>query len=148
MMNKSLAFDIVMFALYVIVSLPMLTGVAAHEWLGLALFAVFTVHLCVRFDHMMPLRASASNERTARIALNSLIIIALAVCVVSGVMVSGSVLLALGCFVPDGYFFWNPLHAVSAKVLLALLLVHIVFHGKWILSQLSKDKREEVSRNA
>ena len=50
--------------------------------------------------------------------------IALAVCVTSGVMVSGAVLPTLGLYA-EGYYFWNPLHAVSAKVLLALLLIHL-----------------------
>ena len=40
-------------------------------------------------------------------------------CAVSGIMVSGDVLRAFGWYA-EGYYFWDPLHAVSAKVLLAL----------------------------
>lgn len=49
-------------------------------------------------------------------------------CVVSGVFVSATVLSAFGLFAP-GYFVWDPLHAASAKVLLALVLVHAVSHA-------------------
>ena len=49
-------------------------------------------------------------------------------CAVSGVLVSATVLPTFGLFAP-GYFVWDPLHAVSAKVLLALVLVHAVSHA-------------------
>ncbi|MDO4289622.1 MAG: hypothetical protein Q4C41_00135 [Eggerthellaceae bacterium] len=46
-------------------------------------------------------------------------------------MVSGAVLPAFGLYA-TGYFFWNPLHAASAKVLLALLLIHVAVNVRRI----------------
>ena len=40
---------------------------------------------------------------------------------------------ALGLYA-DGYYFWDPVHAFSAKLLLALIIVHIVVHWRWIFS--------------
>ena len=51
-----------------------------------------------------------------------MLLVALAACVVSGVMVSGAALPSLGLYA-TGYSFWDPLHAVAAKVLLAALIV-------------------------
>jgi hypothetical protein len=50
---------------------------------------------------------------------------------VSGLMVSRHILPLFGLVAPD-YFFWNPLHSIAAKILLALLVVHVVVHGKWL----------------
>ncbi len=56
--------------------------------------------------------------RWAQRVLNGALLVALAFCVVSGAMVSGTLLPSLG-FYATGYYFWGPLHALSAKVLLA-----------------------------
>ena len=50
-----------------------------------------------------------------RLALNAVLLLSLAACVVSGVMVSGTVLPSMGLYA-SGYHFWDPLHAVAAKV--------------------------------
>ena len=125
-----LVIDAVALVAYVIVSLPSLTGVAPHEWLGLAVAVVLIVHLAQHLGHVVSsVRRAASPGharavRAGRAVLAVLLGIALAVCVTSGVMVSGAVLPTLGLYA-EGYYFWNPLHAVSAKVLLALLLIHL-----------------------
>ena len=70
-----------------------------------------------------------ARARRVRLLLNGALLFLLALCVVSGLMVSGTVLPAFG-FVAQGFFFWDPLHAFSAKALAALLLVHIVLNGR------------------
>lgn len=125
-----LAIDAVALVAYVVVSLPSLTGVAPHEWLGLAVAVVLVVHLAQHLGHVVSSARRAASPgparavRAGRAVLAVLLGIALAVCVTSGVMVSGAVLPTLGLYA-EGYYFWNPLHAVSAKVLLALLLIHL-----------------------
>ncbi len=125
-----LVIDAVALVAYVIVSLPSLTGVAPHEWLGLAVAVVLIVHLAQHLGHVVSSARRAASPgparavRAGRAVLAVLLGIALAVCVTSGVMVSGAVLPTLGLYA-EGYYFWNPLHAVSAKVLLALLLIHL-----------------------
>ena len=55
--------------------------------------------------------------------------------------VSGAVLPALGLYA-DGYYFWDPLHAIAAKALLALLLVHVVAHWRWLAGFFKNGKGE------
>ena len=91
-----------------------------------------------------------SLGRTGHFVLDALIVVAFMTCTVSGVLVSGAVLPAFGLYA-DGFFFWDPLHAASAKVLLALLVVHVVAHWRWIagLFRGSRDKRgQEAPRTA
>lgn len=81
--------------------------------------------------------------RAGRLALNIVLLVALAACVVSGVMVSGAALPSLGLYA-TGYSFWDPLHAVAAKVLLAALIVHVVVRAPAALAVLRQ--RRESSR--
>lgn len=127
-MRSVLIVDAVALAAYAVVSLPTFTGIAVHEWLGLGVAVVLLVHCIQHFDWLVDavrsLRGGMRLARHGRLVLDVLLVAALVVCVVSGVMVSGAVLPALGLYA-QGYYFWDPLHAMSAKVLLALLLVHV-----------------------
>ena len=73
--------------------------------------------------------------------LGLLIVAAFMTVTVSGIMVSGAVLPALGLYA-DGYYFWDPLHAIAAKALLALLLVHVVAHWRWLVGFFKNGKGE------
>lgn len=88
--------------------------------------AAFLLHLAASLNALSSLLKAArfgSALAVARIVLDAALFIAIAVCVVSGVLISATVLPMFGLFAP-GYFIWNPLHAASAKILLALVLVH------------------------
>lgn len=145
--KKKLAIDAVVLVAYLVAANPALTGVSAHEWIGLGALVVLAVHVVVSADRLTAIARSLRRGKArgkvfgvGRVALDALTALALVTCVVSGLMVSGAVLPAFG-FYADGYYFWNPLHAVSAKVLLALILVHVVTHWKWITGFFGKGKR-------
>ena len=139
--RKNLIVDVAALAAYLAVANPSVTGFAAHEWLGLGLLVVFLVHLALHLDWIADAVRNAfrnpSLARTGNLVLNALILIVLAVVMVSGVLVSGAVLPAFGLYA-DGYYFWDPLHAIAAKALLALLLVHVVVHWKWLYNFFKK----------
>ena len=82
-----------------------------------------------------------SWARTGNAVLDLVIVAVVMVVMVSGVMVSGAVLPALGLYA-DGYYFWDPLHAIAAKALLALLLVHVVAHWRWLVGFFKNGKGE------
>nr|WP_221899057.1 DUF4405 domain-containing protein [Gordonibacter massiliensis (ex Traore et al. 2017)] len=129
-------------AVYLVVSNPALTGIDAHEWLGLGVLLVFLVHCVAHADWvgsaLFGFGRAAWSVR-GNLALDVLILAAFAVVMVSGLGVSGAVLPSMGLYV-EGYFFWDPLHSIAAKVLLALLLLHVVVHGKWIIGLIKKGK--------
>ena len=129
--KRKAALDAAAAALFAAAVFPQLTGVAAHEWIGSAALAALLAHLAASLDALAGLcRAAARGSllALARAALDAALFLALAVCAVSGALVSATVLPALGLFAP-GYFVWDPLHAASAKLLLALVLVHAVSHA-------------------
>ena len=141
--RRNLAIDVAALAAYLAVANPALTGIGVHEWLGLGVFLAFFVHMLLHADWVAEaIRGSfarPSLARTGNVVLDLLIVLASAACTVSGVMVSGAVLPALGLYA-EGYYFWGPLHAMSAKALLALLLVHVVAHWKWVAAWFKKGK--------
>lgn len=143
--KKNLVVDAVALAAYLVVANPALTGVGVHEWLGIGLVVVFLAHCAMHVgwagEAARGSLARPSWVRTGNLALDAAALVAFMVATVSGLMVSGAVLPALGLYA-EGYYFWDPLHAISAKALLALLLVHVVVHGRWLVNFFNKGKGE------
>ncbi len=119
MKRSHVLFDVAALVVYLLAANPALTGIPLHEFIGLGAFIVVAAHVVVSADGL------GGRGRMGRLALNAVLLLSLAACVVSGVMVSGTVLPSMGLYA-SGYHFWDPLHAVAAKVLLAALLVHVV----------------------
>ena len=140
--KKHVAIDLVALAVYLVAANPALTGVGAHEWIGLGVLAVFVAHCAVHADWAASVAKGAGASSwgaRANLALDALILAAFMVVVVSGACISGSMLPMMGLY-SEGYFFWDPLHAIAAKALLALLLVHVVVHWKWLVGLMKKGK--------
>lgn len=127
-LRNAVIVDFFVLALYVVVSFPSVTGVAIHEWLSVGVFAVLVAHCVQHYDWFVDASKSVLKAKTiarrARLILDVAMAVALAVVMVSGLLISGAILPAFGLYA-DGYYFWDPLHAASAKVLLALLLIHL-----------------------
>lgn len=132
-------FDIVLLALYLAAANPALTGVPFHEYLGAGIFVLMVAHVVASGEGL------GGRGRWAQRVLNGALLVSLAFCVVSGAMVSGTLLPSLG-FYATGYYFWGPLHALSAKVLLAALLVHIVLRTPAAASVLRRELARENER--
>ena len=166
--KKSLAMDVLALVLFAASLLPGLTGVAAHEWLSLVATVVFLSHVVVHVrapkktgrallnngvvsEHKVSsevdsrsavpseiLRGSFGRLRIANLVVDAMLFVVLAIVTVSGLGVSGAVLPTFGLYA-DGYYFWNPLHAAAAKALLALLIVHLAFHMKYVVALLRRN---------
>lgn len=143
--RKSLAVDVACLLVYLVAANPAVTGVGVHEWVGIGVLLAFLVHAAMHVDWAVEAVRSAVSRpswaRTGNLALDALIVVAFMAVTVSGLMVSGAVLPAFGLYA-EGYYFWDPLHATSAKILLALLLVHVVVHWKWLFGFFKNRKGE------
>ena len=140
--KKNLVVDVAALAVYLVAANPALTGVAVHEWLGIGVLVVFLVHCAMHAGAVgTALRDFGRIPWGAKgnLVLDALVLAAFMVVTVSGVLISGAVLPAFGLYA-GGYYFWDPLHAISAKALLALLLVHVVVHWKWLYNFFKKRK--------
>jgi hypothetical protein len=132
--SHNLIIDVVALVVYLVAANPAITGLAIHEWVSLGIIVVFLVHCSVHFDWIVDtVKRHAANISTANLILDVITLVVFMVVTVSGLLVSRHILPLLG-FVAPGYFFWSPVHAIAAKVLLALLFVHVVVHFKWFAS--------------
>lgn len=107
--KATFALDIAAAVLATVAVLPQITGIAAHEWLGLVALAAFLLHLAASLNALSSLLKAArfgSALAVARIVLDAALFIAIAVCIVSGVLISATVLPMFGLFAP-GYFSSN-----------------------------------------
>lgn len=138
MQRPRIAFDVAMLVVYLIAANPAVTGIPVHEYVGLGAFLVMAAHV------VMSAGGLAGRGRWGLLALNIVLLLSLAACAVSGVMVSGTVLPSLGLYA-TGYFFWDPLHALSAKVLLAALLVHVALRGPMVAAWMRRGRRAPVA---
>lgn len=133
MKRSRVQFDVVVLVVYLLAANPVITGIPLHELVGLGAFIVVAAHVVASADGL------GGRGRVGQLILNAALLLSLAACVVSGAMVSGTVLPLLGLYA-SGYHFWDPLHAVAAKVLLAALLVHVVVRAPVALAVLRRRK--------
>lgn len=116
-LRKTLAVDAVVLVVYALAANPAVTGVPLHEWLGMGALAVVVAHAAMHADYLLDTFLSAAHRRGMRFAkavLDMALVLAFMVCCVSGLMVSGEVLPALGLYA-EGYYFWSPLHAAYER---------------------------------
>lgn len=137
-MMKILVFDVALLAVLLAALNPTITGFAPHEWIGLCASAALLVHVAIRLPELERMaRASRKPAALGALLASIALFVLLAICTVSGLMISGTVLPALGLFAP-GYLVWNPAHAMSAKAILALGAVHVVIHLPRLTSEWRK----------
>jgi hypothetical protein len=127
--------DCIAAVIYLASANPGITGLAVHEWVSIGVFLVFVVHTAQHYDWVIDtfkkLRQKPPLSSVGNLVLDAATVVVFMVVTVSGIMVSRHILPLLGLVAP-GYFFWSPLHSISAKVLLALLVVHVVAHARWL----------------
>lgn len=126
-MKHAIVSDMVVLVCYLLAASPAVTGLSVHEWVGLAAGCFLMLHGISAFK-----RSRSGRLYRLRVFVDILLALSLTVCLISGIAISGSVLPAAGYFVPDGFFFWGPLHSTSAKFLLGLLLLHCVLQASWL----------------
>lgn len=134
MKRNRVVFDVVVLAVYLLAANPVLTDIPLHEFVGLGAVAFAAAHVVASADGLLVRGRKGSVARTT---LNVVLLLALAACAVSGAMVSGDALPALGLYA-TGYHFWDPLHAFAAKVLLAALIVHVAVRAPAALAVLRR----------
>ena len=132
-LRKDLIIDIIALVVYLIAANPLLTGLAVHEWVSLGIIVVFLVHVISHYDAIVEtFKRKRADAGLANVLLDVVILFTFMAVTVSGLMVSRHILPLLG-FVAPHYFFWNSIHSISAKVLLALFVVHLATHWRWFI---------------
>jgi len=133
--TRDLIIDAVLLAVYAIAANPAATGLLIHEWVSIGALLVALVHTVLHWDWTVEtLRRFLGKLAVAprwNLVIDVVAFVAFIAVMISGFGVSRHVLLVFGYFAP-GYFVWKPVHSISAVALLALVIVHLAMHWKWI----------------
>ena len=140
--NKvNLIVDIAIFFAFLVAMAPHFSGIAIHEWLGIAFGAAIVTHLLLHWQWIIEVarRFFSKAQWSARVnyALNLLLFIDMTIVIFTGLMISESALPLLGIQAGAG-FAWRRLHDVSANLSLLLIGLHLALHWQWIVGMVRR----------
>ena len=140
--KTKLVIDFLVAGLVVVLLSTALTGLALHEWLGIAIGVALVVHLLMgwkwiasitqRFLHTLP------GQTRVTYVLDLLLFVCMILTIYSGLMISRVALPALGLNGGAPSFLWRGLHSLAAHSLLALVGLHLAVSWSWIVKNVGK----------
>lgn len=141
-MNKTnLLIDLGIFGAFLVAMEPRLTGVAIHEWLSVAFAATVVVHILLHWKWVMTVGKTFFRKlwRISRLkfVVDVLLFVAVTGVMTSGLLISHSVVPALGIALEENRAF-RVLHSLSADAALILMGVHFALNWKWVVAMLKR----------
>ncbi|MBN2840651.1 MAG: DUF4405 domain-containing protein [Coriobacteriia bacterium] len=140
-MRTRFILDLSMLLIYVVLMNPLATGVPLHEWLSLGLLVLLVVHLLSEWDLSVGILARFFRRLLTlsrlNLVLDALTFVVLASVLLSGLMVSTSIMPMLGIAIPLGPT-WKIIHALMADAALIALGLHTGLHWRWIVRATSR----------
>ena len=144
-----LVIDIVIFIIFLIAIEPHSSGIAVHEWLTTSALAALVVHLLLSWDWIVNITrrfvGKVNGISRLNYILNLLLFIDGTVIMLSGFMISESLLPYMGIQLPRG-FAWRSIHDLSANIFLLLLGAHTALHWSWIVDAFKRYIFQPVGR--
>jgi hypothetical protein len=139
--KRNLLLDITIFAAFLAVANPSLTGVTIHEWLALAFAAAIVTHLLFHWKWLVKVTQKFFQKLIHQSRLNyvvdALFFVAMTAAMFSGLMISKSIMTTLGIQF-DVSRSWKTIHTLASDASLILLGLHFALHFKWIVATLKR----------
>jgi hypothetical protein len=133
--RNKLWIDLGAFVAFLISMDPRSSGIAVHEWLTIAVTGVIMVHLLLNWNWIVEvtkrLLAKSTNGARLNYALNWTLFINGVLIMLSGIMISQSVVPSLGITLPSNSE-WRGLHEFSTNFGMLLMGLHVALHWSWI----------------
>ncbi len=110
------------------------TGIAIHEWLGIALGIALLFHLTLHWDWVLRTTRKLIDPRGRDKVIwlvNLALLFAMTFCIASGILISRVALPSVGLYPLSGPF-WARLHVLTAEITLGLVPVHVALRWRWI----------------
>lgn len=142
MSNKTnLIVDFGIFAAFLVAFEPSLTGISIHEWLSIALAAAVVIHLLLHWKWITGVLRRFFRQllHTSRLkfVVDFLLFTAFVTVMLSGLLISRSVLPTLGLSAVEGHG-WRGLHSLSANLSLGLVALHFALNWQWVVRMISR----------
>jgi len=129
--------DLFLFVSFLIFMQPALTGITVHEWFATAAILTFLIHVLSQWDWIIAVGKhffqKFFHQSRLNFILDILLFFSMTTVMVSGLLISRSLLPALGFLVAPN-FFWRRIHDVSANFTLLVVAIHVGLHWDWIVN--------------
>lgn len=134
--KTDLMVDAAIFTAFLITTAPKFSGMAVHEWLGVALGAGLLTHLLLHWQWIAGITKKFFGRVQTAARINYLLNLALfadmVVLIFSGLAISKVAMPALGVQLAEGGT-WKMLHHTTADAAVMLLGLHVALHWSWIV---------------
>lgn len=139
--KTNLILDTTIFAAFLAVSNPHLTGNTVHEWLSLSFAAAIVTHLLLHWNWLIRVGGEFFKKLFHQSRLNfvvdALFFIAMTGAMFSGLMISKSILSTLGIQLDAGRS-WKSIHSLTSDASIILLGIHFALHWKWVVMNIGR----------
>jgi len=135
--KSNLILDLGMFGIFMVVANPHITGTTIHEWLALSLAGTVLTHILVHWKWIFNIAKDFFkklwHQSRLNFTVNTLFFITMLGSLVSGLMISKSVMPTLGIQLAADRSM-RMLHSMFSNASMAVLAVHLALHWKWVVN--------------
>jgi len=147
--RRNLVLDFIIFAAFLAVANPSLTGMTIHEWLALAFAAAIVTHLLFHWKWLVKLTQKFFQKLFCQSRLNyvvdALFFITMTTTMFSGLLISKSILSTLGIHLNVSHS-WERIHTLASDASLIFLGLHFALHFNWVVISLKRYIVSPVAR--
>jgi hypothetical protein len=147
--KTKLVLDVIIFIAFLVAMDPHSSGIVVHEWLATTAIAALVVHLLLSWDWITQITrrflGRIKLQSRTNYILNWLLFIDGTVIMLSGFMISESLIPFLGISLPRN-FAWRSLHDLSANLFLILLGLHTALHWNWVVDTFKRYVFQPLAR--
>jgi len=142
MNKKNLLVDTSIFLAILVAMEPRFSGIAIHEWLSLSLAAAIVVHLLLHWKWIVGVGGRFFQKlwHTSRLkfVVDSLLFVDFIAVVMSGIMISRSVVPTLGLSIGQTNIEWRMLHSLSTSAVILLVGLHVALNWGWVVNTVKR----------
>jgi hypothetical protein len=140
--KTKLVMDLIVAGLVLALLSTALTGLALHEWLGIAVGTVVIVHLLLGWKWIAGItrrffQALPGLTRLTYV-VDFVLFVAMTLTIYSGLMISRVAMPLLGLTGNAPGFAWRGIHSLAANSLLLLVGLHLAISWNWIVNMIRK----------
>jgi cytochrome b561 len=145
----NLLLDTTVFVAFLAVTAPKLTGLAIHEWLGLAFGGALITHILLHWSWVVGVTkrffGKVSWGSRVNYLLNILLFVAFTALIFTGVMISEVAIPLLGVSF-EGSGQWKMIHKLASDASVILIGLHVALHWRWIVNTTRRLLSRPVAR--
>jgi hypothetical protein len=138
-MNKSNLFiDIGLLSAFLVSASPHFTGNMIHEWLGVALAIALIAHILLHWNWIVSVGTrylkNLWHVSRSQFFVDILIFVTFTILITTGLMMSKTVLVAMGIQVGNAGRSVKMIHSTASNIAVLLSGLHLALHWKWLVS--------------